>query len=68
MAEFYPHKTYEEKLFDVLVTIPKSEWFDIGNRNDYDKITKIIKKFIDRGDPFEFSTDYKKVRRVTNFE
>lgn len=68
MAYFYPKKTYEEKLFDVMVTIPKLDWFDISNRKDFDKITKTIKKFIDEGSPFEFSTDYKKVRRITNFE
>ena len=66
--EFSPDKPYDQKLLDVLVTMTKLEWFSIVNRDDYDKIVETVKRFIDGGWPFEFSDDFKKVRRITNFE
>lgn len=67
-AEFYPHKPYEQKLLDVLLTMPKYEWFRIDNRDDFEKITKTVKEFISVNYPFEFDDTYKKIRRITNFE
>jgi hypothetical protein len=61
-------RTYEERLLDALLTMDKLTWFRIDNREDYEKITVTVKGFIDTGNPFEFSTDMKKIRRITNFE
>jgi hypothetical protein len=67
-ADFYPHKPYDQKLLDVLLTMAKYEWFRIDNRDDFEKITATVKGFIDEKYPFEFSNDMKKIRRITNYE
>ncbi len=68
MADFYYKKPFEQKLLDVLLTMPVREWFRIDNRPDFEKITKTVKGFIDSGFPFEFDDTYKKIRRITHYE
>lgn len=58
----------EVKLLQALMGMEKCEWNNIANHQHYEKIVETVKRFIDGGWPFEFSTDYKKVRRITNFE
>jgi len=67
-ADFSPGKSYHERLKDTMLCLDKNVWFNIDGRKDYDKIVLTLKKLIDDSWPFEFSEDYKKIRRITNFE
>lgn len=57
-------KTAKEKLYDKLIVLPVNQWFRISNREDFEKLTKQVKNFIDNDEPFEFSNDYTKIRRI----
>lgn len=59
-------RTYEQKLLDDLTAIPARTWFKCPAPPDYDKFVKTVKLFIDCREPFEFSNDYKKIRRLSD--
>lgn len=74
-------RTAEQILFDNLMEMPANRWFGI-RKKVYDKFdetklewepesvtaarVEIIKSFIDRSEPFEFSSDYKKIKRMSD--
>lgn len=61
-------RTYKEKLYNTLIVLEKNRWFRIDNHKEFEKISKTVKKFIDNNEPFEFSTDYTKIRRIHHYE
>lgn len=74
-------RTAEQILLDNLMEMPANRWFGI-RKKVYDKFdesiwhwelepvtvarVEIIKSFIDRSEPFEFSSDYKKIKRMSD--
>jgi hypothetical protein len=43
--------------------VPDSHWFSVTNKKG-DDMTDIIKQLIDSNEPFTFSDDYKKFKRI----
>ena len=46
-----------------LIKLPFNVWYTVFTKDGHD-LTPIIKELIDTGQPFEFSNDYKKFRRI----
>lgn len=61
-------RTFEERLYDSLITLEVNKWFRIDNRDDFQKITNIVKTFINKYEPFEFSNDYTRIRRIREMD
>lgn len=59
-------RTYEDKLLEQLNQLPPEKWFLIKGREDCEKITTAVKWFISVGEPFEFSNDYSKIKRLSD--
>ncbi len=61
----------EQVLYDNLMLMPENTWFSVKKKEDTPADTELrvtrIKSFIDMGADFEFSNDYKKVRRLFPF-
>lgn len=56
-------KSYETELLEKLLTLKENTWYKCPEK-DYDKFVETVKGFIDAGEDFEFSNNYKKIRRL----
>lgn len=59
--------TYVEKLFEDLKKLDGDKWYRCPPEPDYTKFVKAIKSFIGMGEPYEFSDDFSKVKRISEF-
>lgn len=64
LLDMAKRRTYEERLLDKLMTLEINKWFRIDNHEDFNKITKTVKNYIDHYEPFEFSNDFTRIRRI----
>lgn len=60
-------RSYEEKLLDDLLLLEPNRWYRVDNRPDCKKLTEAVKSMIDKGEPFEFSNDYTKIRMQRSY-
>jgi hypothetical protein len=57
---------YEKEIYDKLITKPNNVWLRIDQRKDCQKLTKVIKDFIEQGEPFEFDDTFTKIRKIAS--
>lgn len=61
-------RSYETKLYQDLKKLVPGTWYKIAGRKDYEKFVGTIKSFIDTGEQFTFSDDYKRIKKDQDFD